>query len=746
MTDKDDNAEEVKPPDTYERPEQSADPVSNAGGSSSGDTADSTGDKPQLDDNTKEQITDPSENKQAQARSRALHDALTSMFGTQIGYANIFMQDGHVGSAVAGNQYSGDITSESCMASGPVPATVLEEITHTFVAPSGYEDVLRVLQDRSVVLLRAASGTGRTTTALHILQEECGSGVHKLDPDTTLRALRVESLVRNTGYLLESVDLVEGGRLSTFRLDRLAGQLQDHGCKLVVLIETAGARTSELSNFLVDGGTVPDISEVVRRHFAHGTRRGAGTALLQRSDVQELIAEMAATRMPIRDIAAFAREIAAVERGRIGLSTILSRYSAAAHSNFVTWFDQQQDTDQRALAISLAVFNGMPLHTVSAAARLLADRIRAVETPSKRDRTRRVFDVPLSRRIDHAQAELVDSAEDTPHGPVATKIARYRDNRFPRKVLEHVCKEHAEAHHLVRDWLRELARYDDVGVRARVGVAVGLLSRSEFEHMRQLVLLPWATCGGWRERDAAVGAMHASSLHPELAPLITRMLKRWLSREADSLTQEQLLWRRVTAAEAIGSIGATMPDWAIARLRRAALGAPVELATAISRSMTELLTRPECLGRVLSALVDWSDERRQSRRQTGLLSALRVCWTTTVDAGGSEAWPAVVWIANENAEYASPIVSLLARLLDAPDFMPWGYRCLGRWVWLAERDPEFRTPLGKVLVQIAAATGEQTSIRQHLVGLGTARRRPTAAVSELIDMLDRKEGDSEPAA
>ncbi|WP_411114632.1 hypothetical protein [Streptomyces sp. 029-5] len=143
------------------------------------------------------------------------------------------------------------------MRSGPVPEDELRGLRRVHVEPQGYVRLRSALVARRLLVLGAAPGTGRTSTALSLLDEvtsgagaEPGAGprVSRVDPDGGVRGLAgllsgdgAEDR-RGTGYLLE-LALTRPGSLppDAMDLDGLAAALDGCGAFAVIVVTLGSA-------------------------------------------------------------------------------------------------------------------------------------------------------------------------------------------------------------------------------------------------------------------------------------------------------------------------------------------------------------------------------------------------------------------------------------------------------------------------------------------------------------------------
>ncbi|MFC9997132.1 hypothetical protein [Nocardia sp. NPDC127526] len=682
----------------------------------------------------RKRATDPDRRRESRTAVNALSDAVNSLQGLSSIHANtLILGDASVETLVGRDHYA-TASGPSVVRSGPVSATLLEHLECTFVPPRGFGEVRGRLRKQKVLLLRAPKGWGRTATAVRALAAECSAGVQKLNPDVRLRSLELEfEFEPDTGYLVESLEVEQTTALQAFHLEELSRTLARQGCRLIVVVDLSAELLADVDPFLFEGGEPADATELVSKHVRWRVP-GGQTDVLERPDVVQLLADVADHRPPARELALLAEQLAEVAVGRIDITDVVNRHSASVEDRFRKWFDEELDVEARAFAIGLAVFNRMPLHIVSSAARTLARLIMQEQIPDVSQHVRSVFGVRSAEMLCRTRAVLYQSSEDTEFGRIPVQAARFDDDRYPRRVLEYVWQEYPAAHELVREWLRALGADPDLRVCTRAGVAVGLLATFEFDHARRLVIEPWADSSEGHDQFAAIGALQFPSLQPELTPLVTRMLAAWLRGR-------QPLERRATAAAALGStVGQIMPNRALELLRRAARSSEPVIQEAVCYSMVQLFEVAELTGLVLGELRIWTDSEQIPLRDTGFRCVLELSFGLEIETfRGVRVWPVMVWLADESAGHRDSIVTLFARLMEAPYYMPSAYLEIRRWVRIAEKDPQLRRPLGKLLIDFGHAIRDTGTVCDHLRDWAEEINGPVRAVDELLMMLDEED-------
>ncbi|WP_328644136.1 hypothetical protein OHS58_24585 [Amycolatopsis sp. NBC_00348] len=651
---------------------------------------------------------------------------LAGSFGT----ANFFLGETSVGQVGDRHGATGYLDVDLRLRSGEVPGPVLERIEQSYVEPEGYAELRYRLEQRQVLIIQAKKGTGRTTTALRLLNETCRAGVRKLDPDRRLKDLTAKDLEPACGYLLESLDPRQAAEFRAFHAEQLEQAMRDQGCMLVVIVdESVRLLESEIGDFVVTGFGRIRPKPLLERYLAWELA-GSTTAdreLLTRPDVREIV-EQLGEELPPRELARLGRLLIDVANNRLDLAYVRDRYSQASSADFSRWFDALQDSDQRAFVIALAVFNDESVQTVATAARMLADRFRRLEAPRREDRARRVFATQLSERVESARAEFADSTQDTNHGQVQVRKLRFRDDRFPVRVLDWLRLQYTDALDIVLDWLFDLGGDDEHEVRARVGVAVGALSQYDFTYVFNRMILRWAGSGNAEERRAAVAALRVPGQLPELEHVVSRVLKQWAERGTPAL--------RATAAEALGSMTSISTRQALKLMRKAA---QPTTAYSVGVGLNDLFLRSDP-GQVLDALVRWSDDGRPpDRRDTALLTVLIISRYVVRVETSSERWPVLLWLAEQDDARRTQILVLFSRMLQTADLQRYANQMIKDWVQKSGKDRTIAEPLARLLHDIGRYSGDLAGIRYDLEHWAGARQSTTAAARTVLRLFDEEE-------
>ncbi|HEY2056969.1 MAG TPA: hypothetical protein VGH57_01250 [Amycolatopsis sp.] len=686
---------------------------------------------------------DPEQAESWRLFTRQMETATVSMFGSAAGgagpaggTANFFLGATNVGQVGDRHSRPRDLRVRS----GVVSAAMLERIEQSYVEPDGYPELKATLARELVLLIRARGGTGRTTTALRLLDEACREGVRKLDPDTDLKSLQAKDFEPSRGYLLESLDPAQAAELKAFHAESLSRLMQERGCMLVVIVdESTALALNEVGHLVVeDFGMVKP--ERLLHHYVQLGLRDSGAAadadVLTRPAVKEIIDQLTED-MPARELAELGELLVEVANDRRELDYVRERYSRASSTSFGEWFETQQEVEQRAFVIALAVLNGESVQLVSAAATMLADRFLKLEFPKRADRSRDVFATPLARRLQQARAEVVTGTQDTRFGQVRVHKAQFRDERFPLRVLEQVRSQYTQALEVVMGWLFDLGNIPGPQVRIRAGVAAGYLSQHDFVDVYHRILWPWAASGDEDQRQAAIAALQVPGWPAGSERVVSKLLTRWVRQRHDRDLQ-------ATAARALGSTTAMSPATALRLLRLAARHADWDVAFSIGESVSDLFRADSA--QVLAALVRWSREDEfPQRRETALLAVLITSrYLAVTEEHSSEHWPVLVWLAERRPQEREPIVLLFSRMLLAADFMRHGYLEIHRWLRLAQREPALVEPIARLLAEVGRHSGETDSIEFYLRDWAGDRGAPAQGAGAVLEQFVREqEGTTE---
>ena len=627
---------------------------------------------------------------------------------------------------------------------GEVATTVLEQIERSFVAPPVYGRLRGLLRDRRIALLRAPSGWGRTTTALHLLSRTCAGGVQKLNPDTDLRKLAADkNLKPGCGHLLEirAVDQLAGVKVP--HLEELSAACAAHDVWLVVTVDEDIRIDNEVqADFALSGGSRPDLGAVLRQHLrvriediGIADEEASAEEILADAGVKEILATFVNDTLSMRRIAELAERLSAGFQLSAGYAAVGTYFEELSETNFSHWFDESRDAARLTFIIALATLNGMSYVEVSRAARDLEERIRAVEKEPESSRT--VFGSGRARRIEDARATPTMTTGNTRYGPVRVEGVRFHNDTYPRRVLERVWREYDDARPIVLEWLGALGGDRAREVRVRAAAAAGLLATFDFDRIHREILIPWADSDSDRERESAVSALRLPvTQSPELAVHVIRMMRDWSGPHSPRN-------RRLTASRALGaSIGRAIRPEALRLLRRMALTDDLTIPFAVADSVMELfLTRDDnAQADVLAALSRWtSDTAPAKRRSTGVLCFLRLAlYVSAEDPVDHTLWPGLLWFATYQENGLDRLGRLWRRALEAPSRLTMAQSVLAQWVTGADGERPMLEALGE-LVRHTVRDGYDAARLREAVEQSVTDHGETDATRSLLTTITELE-------
>ncbi|MEI7034412.1 hypothetical protein [Streptomyces pratensis] len=618
-----------------------------------------------------------------------------------------------------GHAHIGDIhvsldarRSGVAMRGGPVPEEELRRLRRAHLEPEGYVRLRRALESRRLVVLGGAPGTGRTSTALALLEEvtrngegaEDGERVRRFDPDGGVRGLAEEVAGgsggrRGTGYLLEPALARPDARPpDEMDLDQLAAALAERG-SYAVLVVTVGSAANPLlaGRYGVVCPPAPTRELVAvrlreRLEEAHGDDvEGAGplAGLLEHGADLSVDPEVTEA-VGLKDLRpAEAELLASLLAGHLlGTLTreeLLSGCRSIAAVQAYEWFAGADRTPPAppsgdrtpvrsataslfhpvAFRIALAVLGGASHSAVSAAAHLLTWELSVQSDPDSTPSRPLFCDDPESD-LALSRACWDEGAVDVAGAEVTGRLIFYRGSALPAAVLAEVWDRHFPVRAPVVRWLRLLADDPRPQVSMRAAVAAGELSVRDFEHGFAELVRPLAEAPTPRRRIFAATALDQVAGHASHRRAVRKVVDDW-SRSGTAA----LRW---TAAMALGygrAAGST--DGALDALARIGVRDDGSQLAVASWNVVRLLTLPEGAATVLRRLAEWTGHRGAEYQDLALVTIVRLA-TTDVDEvlddepgtplGDRGDWPLLAALAATRPELTGRLADLFWTALN----------------------------------------------------------------------------------
>jgi hypothetical protein len=568
-------------------------------------------------------------------------------------------------------------------APGPVPDDQITQLRKRYVPVPGLDDMQRALRTRRLLVLVGTPGSGRSSTALWLLDALTNGDVSRLDPTARPFLPGADQIVAAHGYL---GSMEPGSALGRVAADRLAADLIAKNSYCVVTAPPSPALWRELGSYGVEHKQA-EPGEILEQHVH------AAIGPADDDGFDGRMAELASAPETARLLGPAARPAEAAEVA--GLLLAYGRHERTwdevralaerivLDDRIEEWFSvlvgvthgQHADRARRltAMRIAVAVFDGLPRHIAEGTAEGLAARMAMPPDPPGGTDSQVVLPRMGPRGIDPDEAATLLNTTPIKVAPgevpyfartVPGESISYVDDRMPSAVLRCVWYNHYPLRVPVMAWLGDLALDGRQQVRYRAAQAAGLLCALDYTHTLDALVLPAARAAAkpdptasvtdedddgdgdedgdenedelFGRRQFAAIAMDHVARDPRLFRFVRLTLRRW-RRDADPA----LRW---TAAIAYGyDIGVRDPGAALEELR--VLGTPWEMPSFTSMKPKERrreLSVFHAAGaglagmfssgahrEVLAVLHKWSDDDRLSVR---LLALQTIIFLTTMMA------------------------------------------------------------------------------------------------------------------
>ncbi|MEU9088679.1 hypothetical protein [Streptomyces sp. NPDC048428] len=600
------------------------------------------------------------------------------------------------------------------MRRGPVPDEELRRLRRAHVAPPGYEGLRNALRARRLLVLGAAPGTGRTSTALSLLDDvtrfaveapdaepPTDSRVWRVDPDDGVRrladSLGGEEARRGTGYLLE-LSLTRPGVLppDEIGLDGLAAALA--GCNaFAVIVVTAGSAANQLLTGRYGMLCPPaPTQELLTTRLRERLEEHVAAAPDDSPPLEELLtrAKELADLKEVRDAVgledlrpAEAELFASLLAGRllesVSYEELLSGCRSLAADQAQEWFagvdralatlpaDPEGSAGRTAalfhpvaFRIALAVLGGASHSTVASAAHLLTWELSVQSDPDNTPARPLFCDDPASD-LALSRAELKNGRVEVAGTEVAARLIWYRGSALPGAVLTEIWDRHFPARAPVVRWLRLLADDPRPQVWMRAAVAAGELCVQDFDHGYAELIRPLAEASTPRRRFFAATTMDQAAGHASHRKAVHKLVDDWARYGTESLR-----WSAAMAlgyGNAMATMGATLD--ALARIGVRDEGGQVAIA---SLNVVRLLALPDS-AQVLRRMNDWTLHKYVEYQDLGLVTTVRLMLTSVdevlFDESGSPLgdrgdWPLALALAATRPELVRPMADLMWTALN----------------------------------------------------------------------------------
>jgi hypothetical protein len=396
---------------------------------------------------------------------------------------------------------------------GPVRQDQLDTVRARYVEVPEHVGLTESLRSRHLLVLIGPPGTGRSTTALHLLDLLAEGAVSRLDADPHM--LDPDQIERGRGYLGELARKRDDP--SRAQADRLADALERCGAYCVLVAPPDGGIRSGYATYAATC-TAPDPQQLLAQHI------DAQLTENDPDDTLERLVELAGSKRFVdalgpaprpHEVAGLAGLLVAHGRGELTEDQAVARTAGFLEDQIAEWLSvlhgsslgERAERARRltAFRIATAVFDGMPRHYAAETAEALAGWMAQPPTstplpdgsqpPAPAPRTlTRISGIGEEEVVLDATRVRVDRDFVRVRGgaQVPASVLRFRDPRTPVALLRQVWDRHLWLRGPMVAWLECLARDPRRAVRVRAAQAAGLLCSFDFSHTFSALVLPAA--------------------------------------------------------------------------------------------------------------------------------------------------------------------------------------------------------------------------------------------------------------
>ncbi|MCT2587873.1 hypothetical protein [Actinophytocola gossypii] len=612
----------------------------------------------------------------------------------------------------------------------PVPDGHFYERLRGYVEAPGFRAAERVLRTGHLVVLAAPSRIGRETTAFKLLDGLLPGGrpsVFEL-PSTMLGSAVWQVPAEGAGYVVHdrspasvhrrtcAADAVDDAWLT-----RTSELLKAAGSFLVVITGAVGgqlAAATRRDEFVMPHLGPPELAEVVRNRVLVSGMEIHPDALdrrLAEPEVAGVLAEVLAERPHPSFAVQVADAVLGALRDRRDLAEALESLREP-DAQARDWLAGELPPAEVAFALATAVLEESSYLTVSdAAVRLARSFVDELDDEALRYRRALV--------ADHSWIEL--APPDPDGGSAVREVVRFRGPRLQQAVLSHAWYELDGMRTKILAWLADLAGHSDVEVRARAATAAGMLAVLDFQHALHRYLLPWAKSTDPARRHSVAIALGVAGRLDQHTERVWTLLDQW----AADVSDEDSRLPSTAALAAGGPLGLAAPDRAVRLLRTLATEGTWGLLEPVVLGGLALVEAGQA-GRVLRALLDWSEPQDDSDQVVRALTVFAYALGATTDGATTPVLLA------EAHRHADELPELWGRALSCPPVRPLALDALRDWLRVADRDPAAHEAVLDIVAGIVdRGPTDLRRLQHHLERWATDEDDPSPAAAHIFDQL-----------
>ncbi|WP_448337228.1 hypothetical protein [Chloroflexus aurantiacus] len=586
----------------------------------------------------------------------------------------------------------------------------LNKISSVYVCPPNYAAAKEILETRHVLIIHGPARRGKYATALYLLLGIHNNAVGELDPLSDLTILDFSDKGKQ-GYVINNISNEKLERTSVFHLDRLSRQLQDCGAHLIITVDDQIAIPQGLEKYRLYWNELPDRTELLERHLKwYAPDPDVYQRAVALSDFEDVKSVFSQASLP-GEIDQLASLLVDTAIGKLSLSEALNRFKGRLYQHVAAWFDNHPSIDDRALLLSVAVYNGASRQIISNAERQLLSLLSKVGESSP---STNLFGSSYSQRVNRVEATIKSGVEETKFGQNPVEVVEFNNPVMQPVVLRYVWNEFDHLREIIVRWLRESVIGTPPDMQVRAAVAVGELARYDFNYLYQETLHPWSMHSDPTIRGLAALALGIPAWDSDKSSLVLSLLRHW-----SNINDWRLCW---TAAAACGGlVGRRFLDPALQNLRDIAQKGELRLLAILSQSMTNLFdvgeAIPEYRLKIVDTLLTWTAKPTTILGVTGLFVFLYIAETSRITAlPEGDKWPFLLWIICEDDILAKNICELWRRSLNLRATRPIALSVIRNWLKVVDEDTRLYKGIAWLLTTIVHQGSERESERiKHLL-------------------------------
>lgn len=653
----------------------------------------------------------------------------------------------HIGRADIRDMQIGDRTQifighSVAKTSGSVREEILAWVRRRYLEVPGYQGMAKILEERRVLLVRGQPGTGRFTTALHLLDAVTSTRIFRTDGKKAVSNLaKGDFPEENAGYVGE-LSRHDGIAVTEEVLDKLRDVMEEQSA-FCVLISESDLRDLDLFGGYAVAHEPPEPAALLSKHTTEEVLADDPPDVEQRladlRNVEWVAKALGPCPRPMESVRVAIR-LAEHARGAITREDVEREAEKAVKFQISEWFTPLQalqagaEHDEAlyltAFRVALAVLNESPYHLVAAAAGTLGSML--IEASADREtRHASLFADDPASRLPALRAEICDGATAFGLTQVPMPLVVFHDERYPRAILQYVWENHHQMAATVVEWLGQLCTDGRPLVWVRAAHAVGFLGSLDFLEIFTKTIHPAVRSIGeeptalWQRNLAAAVALDQAAQHSHLREAVRGRLRSW--RRGGGFGE------RWTAAATYGFVlGGHHIAESLEELR--VLGTPSErqlpladddmddqaLVVIAGFSIAKLFAFGETKV-VLDHLQRWITGPRSSLRALAQ-SAMRqlvtfygfeldhlafaVGRTQSALPERMKTWPLLLSVYVQNPDFTEPIAELLRQLLRREgDHV--AKQFLGKWIRQSERNADLLTVLAEFIPHIVRSEADE---------------------------------------